>query len=94
MLPKAPKCRSRERFKPRAGKIDRAVRGNAAPKSSLATFCCSARGEMAAAAIKVRLTTRTRTRRPTLAPAKLWMRISHSETLGRFLHFLTKGELS
>jgi hypothetical protein len=35
-----------------------------------------------------------RTSFPTLAPAKLWTRIFHSETFGRFLHILTKGELS
>ena len=30
----------------------------------------------------------------TLAPAKLWTRIFHSETFGEFVHILTKGELS
>jgi hypothetical protein len=35
-----------------------------------------------------------RTSLPTLAPAKLWTRIFHSETFGRFLQILTKGELS
>jgi single stranded DNA-binding protein len=69
-------------------------RGNTALKSSPATCCCLARGKTAAATIKVRSTTRMRTSLPTLAPAKLWTRIFHSETFGRFLHILTKGELS
>ena len=63
-------------------------------ESSPATCCCLARGKTAAATIKVRPTTRMRTSLPTLAPAKLWTRTFHSETLVRFLHILTKGELS
>ena len=38
--------------------------------------------------------TTTRISVPTLAPAKLWTRIFHSETSGRPLHILTKGEPS
>ena len=52
------------------------------------------RGKTAAATTNVQRTMRIRTSLPTLAPAKLWTRIFHSETFGRFLHILTKGELS
>jgi single stranded DNA-binding protein len=59
------------------------------------TTCCrSARGKTAAATTNVRSTTRIRTSLPTLAPAKLWTGIFHSEMFGRFLHIVTKGELS
>jgi hypothetical protein len=80
--------------RPQAGRIGRAGRGSTALKSSPATFCCSARGKTAAATTNVRRKTRIRTSLPTLAPAKLWTRIFHSEAVGRFLHILTKGELS
>ena len=93
-LPKAPKCTSKASSRPQAGRIGRAGRGNTALKSSPATCSCSARGKTAAATTNVRRTTRIRTSLPTLAPAKLWTRTFHSETLVRFLHILTKGELS
>src|SRR5258707_9008358 len=69
-------------------------RGNTELKSSLATCYCSARAETATATLRVRPTTRMRTSLPTLAPAKLRTRTFHSETLVRFLHIITKGELS
>jgi primosomal replication protein N len=72
----------------------RAGRGNTALKSSPATCCCWARGKTAAVTTNVGRTTRMRTSLPTLAPARFWTRIFHSETFGRFLHILTKGELS
>jgi len=93
-LPRAPRCTSKASSRPQAGRIGRAVRGNTALKSSPATCSCSARGKTAAATTNVRRTTRMRTSLPTLAPAKLWTMIFHSEALGRFLHIVTKGEPS
>jgi MoxR-like ATPase len=81
-LPKVPSFTWRERFRPQAGRTGRAGRGNTALKSSPATCSCWARGKTATPTIKVRPTTRMRTSLPTLAPAKLWTRISHSEMFG------------
>jgi len=92
--PKAPRCTSKASSRPQAGRTGRAERGNTALKSSLATCSCSARGETAAATTNVRRTMRIRTSLPTPTPAKLWTRIFHSEAVGKFLHILTKGELS
>src|ERR1700687_4593589 len=91
---KGSKCTSKVSSRRQAGRIGRAGKGNTALKSSPATCSCSARGKTAAATTNVRRTTTMRTSLPTLAPAKLWTRIFHSETFGRFLHILTKGEAS
>jgi hypothetical protein len=58
-----------------------AERGEETPqlKSSPATCYCSAPAKTAAAIGNGRLTTRMRTSLLTLAPAKLWTRIFHSE---------------
>jgi Single-strand binding protein family len=77
---KGPSFTWRERFRPQAGRIGRAGRGNTALKSSPASCSYLARGKTATPTIKVRPTTRMRT--PTLAPAKLWTRIFHSEMFG------------
>ena len=83
--PKAPRCTSKASSRPQAGRIGRAAKGNTALKSSPTICCCSARGKTAARTTNVRRTTKMRTSLPTLAPAKLWTRIFHSETFGRFL---------
>jgi primosomal replication protein N len=75
-------------------KIGRAGRGNTALRSSPATCCCWAYGKTAAAITKVRPPTRMKISLPTLALARVELRIFHSERLREPLHILTKGELS
>ena len=93
-LPKAPNSTSRERFRSQAGRIGKAGRGNIAGRSSPENCCRSAHGKARAATTNTRPQTTMNITVPTLALAKLWARIFHSETLGRFLHILTKGEPS